>query len=101
MSIAATTENTLVVALTDGISNSSITGTALAAGDLVINGISVGAGSSADDGASTVGADASAIALAAAVNKVSDLSGVEAVVNANTVGGTTTANVAAAALAIT
>ncbi len=101
VSIAATTENTLGVALSDGISTSSITGTALAAGDLVLNGISVGAGSSADDGASTVGADASAIALAAAVNKVSDLSGVEAVVNANTVGGSTTANVAAAALAIT
>ncbi|NOX52679.1 MAG: flagellin [Gammaproteobacteria bacterium] len=62
---------------------------ALVAGDLVINGVSVGAGQAADDTASSTDASASGIALAAAINRVSDQSGVTASVNATQlVGGT-------------
>ncbi|MDE1463162.1 flagellin [Spartinivicinus poritis] len=51
---------------------------ALAAGDLVINGVSVGASSSLDDNASSTAKSASAIAKAAAINAVSDQTGVVA-----------------------
>lgn len=61
--------------------------TDMAAGDLVINGIAVGASSSADDTASGTFQAASAISKAAAINKVSDQTGVTATVNKNTVGG--------------
>src|SRR5690606_15331656 len=60
---------------------------ALANGDLVINGVSIGPSSSADDTASTVVADASAIAKAAAINKKSAETGVTAFVNNNVVNG--------------
>lgn len=60
---------------------------ALANGDLVINGVSIGPSSSADDTASTVAADASAIAKAAAINKKSAETGVTAFVNDNVVNG--------------
>ncbi len=58
---------------------------ALVAGDLTINGISVGATSSADDTASTGSASASAIALAAAINEISDKTGVTATANENNI----------------
>ncbi|MCX4026343.1 flagellin [Endozoicomonas sp. SM1973] len=50
----------------------------LAAGDLVINGVSVGGSSSLDDSASSTAKSASAIAKAAAINAVSDQTGVVA-----------------------
>ncbi|WP_163835818.1 flagellin N-terminal helical domain-containing protein [Spartinivicinus ruber] len=55
-----------------------VTDQALAAGDLVINGVSVGASSSLDDNASSTAKSASAIAKAAAINAVSDQTGVVA-----------------------
>ncbi len=54
------------------------TATRLAAGDLKINGIPIGA--STDDGYSTVFADASASAKASAINAASDQTGVTAVI---------------------
>lgn len=65
------------------------TDNALATGDLVINGVAVGASQASDDTASTDNAGASAIAKAAAINKVSDESGVTAIVDTNTVAGST------------
>lgn len=59
----------------------------MAAGDLVINGIAVGASSSADDTSSVTFQASSAISKAAAINQVSDQTGVTATVNKNTVGG--------------
>ena len=63
--------------------------TAMLAGDVSINGVAVGASSAADDLKSTVGGAAgSAIAMAAAINKVSSKTQVTAVVNRNVMGGT-------------
>lgn len=62
-------------------------GTALGGGDLVINGVSVGASSSASDSVSSSGKSASAIAKAAAVNAVSAQTGVSAKADVNTLGG--------------
>ena len=89
--IAKSTVDSLGSALTNGLSSDtgSTTASDLAGGDLVINGISVGASSSADDTSSVTLASSSAIAKAAAVNAVSDKSGVTAKANANTVGGAT------------
>ncbi len=56
-------------------------------GDLIINGVAIGASLASDDTASTAFASASAIAKAAAINRVSDQTGVIAKVNANTVVG--------------
>jgi flagellin len=64
-------------------------GNALVAGDLVINGFSVQASIGSDDTASTVEKRSSAIAKAAAINKISDSSGITATVNANYVAGST------------
>ena len=71
----------------------------LVAGDLEINGVSVGATLSSDDTASSTDNDASAIALAAAINRVSDQSGVRAEVNATELVGGSAAQVAAAVTA--
>jgi flagellin len=62
-------------------------GTALAGGDLTLNGVSIGASVAASDTASTGGASASAISKAAAINASSAQTGVTATVNANTVAG--------------
>ncbi len=64
-------------------------GNALDAGDIVINGISVQASIGSDDTASTLEGSSSAIAKVAAINKVSDATGVKATVNANYVEGST------------
>lgn len=56
-------------------------------GDLIINGVAIGASLASDDTASTNNAAASAIAKAAAINRVSDQTGVIAKVNPNTVAG--------------
>lgn len=88
VSIAKTTDATLGTSIANGISTSTAgSSTAMAAGDVVINGAAVGAANAADDGASTAGADRSAIANAAAINKVSDQSGVIAIANENSIGG--------------
>ncbi len=60
----------------------------LAAGDLIINGTTVGASSSLDDGLSSVGKSASAVAKAAAINRVASQTGVTAVVGSTTMTGT-------------
>ncbi len=60
---------------------------ALAAGDLKINGVVVGASKATDDTASSTANNASAIAKAAAINRLSDVTGVTAVVNENRVDG--------------
>jgi flagellin len=62
--------------------------TALGEGDLVINGVQVGESFSDDDALSTLGSgNASAIAKVAAINRVSDASGVIAKVGQTTVSG--------------
>jgi len=66
---------------------SSVTNSALTAGALLLNGVGVGASSSVDDSASSASAANSSIAKAAAINRVSSLSGVYAKVEANTVSG--------------
>ncbi len=76
---------------------------ALTAGQLVINGVSIGAAQS--DGVSTVGSDYSAIAVANAINS-SDVAGVTATADATTLtagaapAGTATVNLAAGDLVI-
>lgn len=57
-----------------------VTTSALAAGDLVINGVDIGASLATDDGLSTSAADASALAVAAAINRAD--TGVTATVQA-------------------
>src|SRR5690554_2380222 len=59
----------------------------IANGDLVINGVMIGASSSEDDSYSLANASGSAIAKAAAINKHSAETGVTAVVNENVVNG--------------
>lgn len=61
---------------------------ALNNGDLVINGVVIGASTAADDAASTTDAAASAIAKAAAINKRSDETNVSAQVLTNVATGT-------------
>ena len=100
VSIAKTTEATLGTAVSNGISSSTTTGT-LAAGDITINGISVGAADASADGASPTSPQLSAITVAAAINKVADASGVDAIVNANFVGGTTVSSVTSTAGTVT
>ena len=63
------------------------TDSALGNGDLLINGTAIGPSAAADDTASVANAGASAIAKAAAINRFSDETGVEAQVNTNTVAG--------------
>lgn len=61
---------------------------ALQANDLRINGVVVGSSRDADDSLSSVAKAASAIAKAAAINRLSDQTGVRAVVGATTMTGT-------------
>jgi len=75
--------------------------TALSDGDLLINGINVGASVASADTASTASASGSAIAKAAAINAKSTQTGVTATVNDTQVGGTAiTAGVAAGSVTI-
>jgi flagellin len=64
-------------------SNLNDSTTAMTAGNVFINGVSIGPSYSRDDTASSAGNDYSAIAKAAAVNAVSDKTGVTATVNQN------------------
>ncbi|MCB1616263.1 MAG: hypothetical protein KDI30_09640 [Pseudomonadales bacterium] len=99
--IDGATVDQLGAANTDGISSDQQGGPTqtvaqLAAGDLVINGIAVGASSGVDDAFSSFEQEKSAIAKAAAINAVSEQTGVEAVINNTTVSGSSTFNAAAA-----
>ena len=96
VSVGQVTVDTLGAGSTGGLS-STATDTALQNGDLYINGVEVKGSSSSDDTASTDNASASAIAKAAAINKVSDETGVTAEVNTNTVGGSVQTAAAASA----
>ncbi|MDX1489665.1 MAG: flagellin [Pseudohongiellaceae bacterium] len=87
VSIGQLTADTLGVSDSSGVS-STATSEALSNGALTINGVSVGATRASDDTASTSGQSTSAIAKAAAINRVSDESGVTAIVDENTVAGT-------------
>jgi flagellin len=74
---------------------------ALSSGDLVLNGVVVGASLTTDDKLSSASKDASAIAKAAAINRVSDLSGVHATVGKTEVYGSAMTFTAAKEGAIT
>ncbi len=63
------------------------TSSALAAGDLVINGVAIGASLATSDTASTTNASSSAIAKVAAINAVSSQTGVSASVDATVAQG--------------
>ncbi|MDP1771142.1 MAG: flagellin hook IN motif-containing protein [Methylobacter sp.] len=67
-------------------SGTAVTNTALAAGDLTLNGYQVGA--TVNDGVSIPASAGSGIAKAAAINAVQDKTGVTATVSATTVSGT-------------
>ncbi|ADC62875.1 flagellin N-terminal helical domain-containing protein [Allochromatium vinosum] len=77
-------------------SNLGANTTAMAAGNVFVNGVSVGPSYATDDTASSAGNDFSAISKAAAFNVVSDKTGVTAVVNEN-IAKNTTAQVTASA----
>lgn len=83
------------------VSQSSTGANALAAGDLVINGVSIDAASATDDTASSANGAGSAIATAAAINRSSDQTGVSASVNATSVIGTQTDDAAGETATIT
>jgi flagellin len=71
------------------LARSAATLTAMAAGDLVINGVTISASKAADDTASSVGNAASGLAISAAINRATSQTGVKASVNATqVVGGT-------------
>ena len=65
---------------------------ALGAGDLVLNGVSVGASSATDDASSSADGALSAISKAAAINAVSDQTGVTATVQGTFLDGTAFVN---------
>ena len=95
VSIEGSTVDKLGAAQADGISSDQQGGTtqtiaAMAAGDLVINGIAVGASSGVDDAFSSFDQDKSAIAKAAAINNVSDITGIKAEVGSTSISGTST-----------
>ncbi|MDO8908109.1 MAG: flagellin [Pseudohongiella sp.] len=86
VSIGKLTTDTLGVSSKNGVSATG-SSAALNVGDLVLNGVTVGASRASDDTSSTANAAASAISKAAAINRVSAQSGVTAVVDTNVVGG--------------
>jgi len=75
-------------------SNLGTNATAMTAGNVYVNGVSVGPSYATDDTASSAGNDYSAISKAAAFNAVSDKTGVTAVVNENIAKNTTAQGVA-------
>lgn len=86
MEINQMTTDVLGASETAGISSVS-TQSAMSSGDLVINGVSIEASSATDDTASFASKSVSAIAKAAAVNKMSDETGVVAEVQDTQVQG--------------
>jgi flagellin len=107
VSIAEISDETLGTAATSGVSStaSNITdrSNAMVQGDIVINGTTVGAADASADGGSTGSQEFSAISISAAINKVSDQSGVSSTVNTTSAAGSdvTAAGVAAAAATVT
>ncbi|MCP5161968.1 MAG: flagellin [Hahellaceae bacterium] len=91
--ISGATVDQLGAAQTDGMTSDASTN-AMVAGDLVINGIAIGASTGVDDAFSSANQNQSAIAKAAAINKKSDLTGITAEINGTSVGGTTSYDVA-------
>ena len=87
VSIGKLTTDTLGVSDKNGVT-ATATDNALAVGDLTINGVAVGASKASDDSLSTSGNSDVAISKAAAINAVSEQSGVTAVVDENLVAGT-------------
>jgi len=87
ISIAQLTADKLGAGTESGISALG-TDSAIANGDLVINGVGIDASSASDDTASTAGADRSAISKANTINEKSDDTGVAAEVNVNVASGT-------------
>ena len=69
------------------LTSSNLTTTALTAGDLLINGVEVGASFAGDDNLSSASASGSAIAKVAAINRVADQTGVFATVGKTVVAG--------------
>ncbi|MCA3254373.1 MAG: flagellin, partial [Alphaproteobacteria bacterium] len=61
---------------------------ALSTGDLVVNGVAIGASQAADDNVSSAAKAASAVAKAAAINRASEQTGVRAVVGQTVMTGT-------------
>jgi len=86
ITIGKVTTDSLGVSNKNGVS-SVRTSDALAAGNLIINGVAVGATRDADDVSSSTLNNTSAIAKAAAINRVSDQTGITAVVDVNTLAG--------------
>ncbi len=84
--IGKLTADTLGVSSKSGIS-AQATSSALSGGDLVINGISIGASRASDDTASTASASSSAIAKAAAINRATAQTGVTAIVDQTVASG--------------
>jgi flagellin len=84
--IGKLTADTLGVSSKSGVS-ALATSSALSGGDLVINGVSIGASRASDDTASTASASASAIAKAAAINRATGQTGVTAIVDKTTASG--------------
>jgi len=74
-------------AVVSSVGGSITNNLALTAGSMLLNGVAVGASLATDDSASSGSAAMSAIAKAAAINRVSDLSGVYAKVYTTTVSG--------------
>jgi len=87
VSIAELTADKLGASDASGVSANGVNA-ALANGDLSINGVDILASQANDDTASTKDGASSSIAKAAAINKVSDQTGVTAFVNENTAVGT-------------
>ena len=86
VSIAELTADRLGSSSQSGVSAQG-TDNALGNGDLVINGVAIGASRAGDDTSSTSNADASAIAKVEAINRSYEETGVKAFVNENTVAG--------------
>ena len=93
-------EGTYTGTSTQVSSNLNDSTVAMAAGNVFVNGVSVGPSYATDDTASSALKDASAIAKAAAFNLVSDKTGVTAVVNQN-VGKNNVDQTSAASTAVT
>jgi flagellin len=93
VSIAELTSDKLGSSAQSGVSAVG-TDNALANGDLTINGVAVQASRAEDDTASVANNSASAISKVAAINRVSDETGVSAQVNENTVSGSAMTGVA-------
>ncbi|UTA49472.1 flagellin [Simiduia sp. 21SJ11W-1] len=92
VNIAEVSNDKLGVSAQAGISSfaqaPALTLNGLGTGDLILNGVAIAAASSGDDTFSSANKTASAISIAAAINKSSDTSGVTATVEKTTVGGT-------------